>query len=202
MSKENNEPRPLTAIEQSLASCSPTPARIDRDRLMFLAGQANALAGELHQGSMKHETSAQDARKRLTLPVRQSWLWPASTASFAATSLALALALVFRADSQPPTIVYRDRPISTSDTPVPQQTTSPPATQSLAAASPHDREQQDISGAYLKTREVALRMGLDALGSTPYSTAPAGTSSYRDLWVGLTAASGSQSDKPEKQSSM
>lgn len=197
MSNENNQPDSLAAIEHTLAGLSPMPPRVDRDRLMFLAGRANALASE--QGSPADCDGLLRISSDATMP-RSSWLWPASAAAFAATSLALAVAVVFQTASRP-TIVYRDQPVPAPFAELSQPTKSLVAN-SMTPTLPSDREQGETSGAYLKSREVALRMGLDALGSPPYSAAPAITSSYRDLWIGLTSTSGWESAKLEKQPSM
>jgi len=189
MSHENERPGDLAAVEQALAGFSPLPPQLDRDRLMFLAGRANALATD---------------KPALRLP--PTWLWPASTATLAATSLALALALAFPAAS-PPTIIYRDRLVVA---PVAEQQGQPELTRATitpVAPLPRDHEQRDhdqreITGSYLKSRELALRMGLDALGSPTYSTAPASVSSYRDLMFGSTPVSGTSGDKSERQNSM
>jgi hypothetical protein len=187
MSNENDKSDSLGAIERALAGFSPAPPQIDRDRLMFFAGRANALANEQSQALM--------------LPTRHNRLWPAATATFAATSLALAGVLAFQTAS-PPTIVRRDRPVSAPAAQFPQPAASLLANHFSLATPSIEREQREASGDYLKIREIALRMGLDALGSQPYSAAPDKPTSYRDLWVGLTSASNSQSDKPEKQPSM
>src|SRR5678815_4587472 len=73
---------PASPLEQSLASFAPAPAQLDRDRLMFLAGQASVPeCGPLAPRGGNHS---------------RHWLWPASTATLAATSLALAIALFTR----------------------------------------------------------------------------------------------------------
>src|SRR5262245_1377184 len=95
-SHENHEPhevsRPEQAVERALARVAPVPARIDRDRLMFLAGVASASSEpqpptsdvqipERHRGrSPQHRSTTSGS----------AWQWPAATAALAATSLALA----------------------------------------------------------------------------------------------------------------
>lgn len=75
----------LAALEAALASLTPQAPRLDRDRLMFQAGQAAP-------------------RRRAG-----AWLWPCATAA----SLALAAVLALRGpaevhDSPPPAIAARD----------------------------------------------------------------------------------------------
>jgi hypothetical protein len=59
----------MNDVEASLGKLSPSPAALDRDRLMFQAGRAS---------------------------VRVPWLWPAAAATATLTAAALALVLVFR----------------------------------------------------------------------------------------------------------
>ncbi len=153
---------PFAAIEQTLAGLSPAPPRIDRDRLMFLAGAASATS---------------DLRPPIPVsrPPNSAWLWPASTAALAATSLALAIALLVR-PAPAERIVY-----------LPQPRRAPSMAASAVARGGHERatvgplRQQGPSSAvrtvrntapapnYVRTRDVALRLGLDALGSFPGS---------------------------------
>lgn len=77
MSQEPLNPD-LAAIEAALASLAPRPSTLDRDRLMFLAGQT--------------------ARAR----DRTGWLWPLSTAASLLLAVSLAALLVVR--GQPPAI--------------------------------------------------------------------------------------------------
>jgi hypothetical protein len=147
MSAEFEQPQQLTAVEQTLAAVAPAPPRVDRDRLMFLAGIASA------QGQKPAE---------IGLPPRigRTWLWPAATAALGATSLALAIALLVR--PAPPTqIVHVERQAARGEIAAaprfpaeiqPAHRRSPVA----PAAVPADN--------YVRAREVALRLGLDALG--------------------------------------
>src|SRR5438046_9846553 len=69
MSESTSEPK-LTALEKSLTALVPVPGRIDRDQLLFRAGQA-----------------AVQSRPRL---------WPTTTALLAVVSCALVTALALR----------------------------------------------------------------------------------------------------------
>ena len=165
---DNASPDELTAVQQALAALAPAPPRLDRDRLMFLAGVASASGGHEPTGivglPLSPEVQNRGVTGKLTLPARVAW--PASSAVLAATSLALALALVARPVS-PVQIVYRDRPASTV-APVTATPTQPQ--QPLVAALPVDQSPIAIPAEnYVRTRDVALRLGLDALGGGPGS---------------------------------
>ena len=148
-------PPELRPIEQTLASLAPAPPRVDRDRLMFLAGQASVIS------------DSRPPTSDLRLPTHRAWLWPASTAALAATLLALAVALLVRT-APTETIVYRDR-LVTAPAAAPQSPLSvqPPAPPLLAAAASRTTPSNLSSHNYLRTRDVALRHGLDALGTFP-----------------------------------
>jgi hypothetical protein len=74
MSEQTREPE-LAAMEAALRGLAPAPAGIDRDRLMFLAGQARR--------------------------PRAGWLWPCATAALALLSAGLTGALVLRPTPEP-----------------------------------------------------------------------------------------------------
>jgi len=162
-------PDELAAIERALAGVAPAPPRIARDRLMFLAGQASAEASGGHQPPGSVALSIDDGPAeghptgKLTLPARQ--LWPASTAALAATSLALAIALLVRPAPQVQ-VVYRDRPVTVpAVAPQSPRSVQPPAPPLVAAAASRTPPSDFSSHNYLRTRDVALRLGLDALGT-------------------------------------
>ena len=146
MSHEH-EPAELAAVERTLAGVAPAPPQIDRDRLMFLAGVASVTPGSAGP-------SPSQAR---------AWFWPASTAALAATSLALALALLVRPDP-PQRIVYLDRPATNPAAPPAPRTPEPPlVARAIVGRSAPSSELP--ANNYVRSRDVALRLGLDALGS-------------------------------------
>ena len=163
MSHENENLGPL---EQTLRSFVPAPPRLDRDRLMFLAGAASV------QGSEVSGQVSEVAR------AKRAWTWPAATAALAATSLALAIALVVRTNA-PPQVVYVVRPVAApSMSPQvaiqPERSPNFPATTTDTVVAPRPATRsastpQIPADNYVRSREVALRMGLDALG-TPRSS--------------------------------
>lgn len=188
MSNEHNDSTDEVAnVERVLAQFSPRAAKVDRDRLMFLAGAA---AGQ-ESGGRRQEAGMKSA------PRRASLAWPAATAVLAATSLALA-GILFLQPERPVRIVYLNHP----DTAVAEAPTAPTRVEVVGpAARPHAAEPATVQRTatiqpieprampdsnYLRTREVALRMGLDALG-TPRSAGgdPGEAVSYFDWLSGL-----------------
>jgi hypothetical protein len=183
-------PDELKQVQESLAALAPRPMQVDRDRLMFLAGAAAAQgSGFRVQGS---EAAALETR------LRPAWLWPAATGLLGATSLALAIALVVRTGS-PPQIVYIDRPVPamlpmgpgavtgtspTDDSPAAATADEPRSAPRIAAELAPSRVSapQVPADNYLRSREVALRMGIDALGSPRLGGGSASAMTYLD-WL-------------------
>jgi hypothetical protein len=168
MPDKNENLRPL---EQTLAGFTPAPPQLDRDRLMFLAGAASEV------GSRKPEVGDRSVGGR-------NWLWPASNATLAATSLALAIALFARPAPQPLLVVREATPPTVQPPQVAAERDVPPPR--FAAVVPP--RQAATTDSYLKTREVALRMGLDAIGSPGSGGGQATGATYLELLEGLTQA--------------
>jgi hypothetical protein len=90
MNESNPRPEPDPSLapgdaakfEALLASLAPNPDRLDRDRLMFRAGQASVSAG--------------------AAPRRAGWAWPTAFAGMTAAAAALLVALVVRGPTAPP----------------------------------------------------------------------------------------------------
>jgi hypothetical protein len=202
-SSEN--PDDLKHVEQTLAAMSPRPAQIDRDRLMFLAGAASVQgSGVRVQGlGVRVQGSGRAMAGRA---------WPAATAALGATSLALVIALIVQTNTSPQ-IVYVERPAPAAPAMTPQvaiqnaQSPDLPVTETETAAAPRPaaRLAPVPTDNYLRTRDVALRMGLDALGS---SRSAGGNSSspltYFDWLAGFgndstSLVPGSASDSPLPQ---
>jgi len=163
MSSDNERreiPDDLKVVEQTLAGCVPRAPQLDRDRLMFLAGAASAVGPTDH---------GQEHRVNAGAKWRAPGVWPSATVAFAATSLALAIVLVARPEP-PAQVVYVNRPSATP---------APAASPRSVTIQTDQRQLPDVPRAspravvapkvpadnYLRSREVALRMGLDALGS-------------------------------------
>ncbi len=83
---EGRLPDELEELHRALKSLEPLPGRLDRSRLMYLAGRASA-------GVSASGTSAA-ARKR-------NWAWPVSTAAMTLVAATLAVALAVRPQPQP-----------------------------------------------------------------------------------------------------
>lgn len=185
MSNENLKPSDdNVAVEQSLATFAPRAALVDRDRLMFLAGAAAA------DPTQRPVASGQGPGARI-----RRHAWPAATAALAATSLALAVALSMRPEPQVQ-IVYQSAPETTAvAVPLAAAPPVPTASVPMPIAQPRVKRQLDSSSPvlpadnYLRTREVALRMGLDAIGS-PGASCGGGSASptYFDWLSGLSEA--------------
>ncbi len=126
----------LAAFEAALGRLQPQPATVDRDRVMFLAGQAAA------------------ARASLRRPVLAVCSGPLALA--VNLLLAITLGTLLVAHRNPPVverIVYL--PTSPMATEAPSGATVPPTHRAFAAASDW--------GQYLKLRREVLEYGLDAL---------------------------------------
>jgi len=171
-SHENHQPHELTpaeqaAIEQSLAALVPAPPRVDRDRLMFLAGVAS-VTSDSRLSAPEPRTLNPDApapAEGSGFRVRGSILWPATSAALAATSLALAIALLAR-PTPTERIVYRDQPIViAAETQSPAGHPLQPTPPLLETAANRTITPGVPAHNYLRTRDVALRYGLDALGT-------------------------------------
>ena len=142
MSESTSDPK-LAALEKSLTALVPVPGRIDRDQLLFRAGQASART--------------------------RPWLWPTSTALLAVVACVLGTALVMRPGSTTvDRIVFVPVPQSTviSPTPTPSavvSTTSPGALSSIGDAG----NLWASSAEYLQQRNQAIRWGVEALPPAP-----------------------------------
>lgn len=156
----------LAAIERQLARLTPAAPRIDRDRLMFAAGQAAAGSteprrlGYIAGPSRAGELSANLFRAR-------AWFWPAATATMTAATLLLATMLVWQRASQS-IAVHQPAP------PQPATVATAPAAQSVdttTAAAPVARQSEDYgwpmvsrpTAGYLGLRYIALTRGVGEL---------------------------------------
>ena len=85
---------PDARIERLLASFAPRPSRLDRDRLMYLAGQAavESAAVAANASTVSHASASPAAP-------RTPWYWPASTALSSACAAVLAVMLLVQASA-------------------------------------------------------------------------------------------------------
>jgi hypothetical protein len=135
----------LTALEAALGSLAPLPGQIDRDRLMFRAGQ-------------------QIAR-------RPGWLWPSATIVLACFSVTLAAILVLRPAPAPvERIVYLPAPEQPPGPPAPDVLASP-AEAGLSSA--EEMTSSGPAGNYYQLQKQMLRWGLDGLPDPQPAPLPA-----------------------------
>jgi len=80
MSQEENRPEDLKALEAALAALVPRSDRLDRDRLMFLAGQA--------------------AASQPAAALSRRWVWPSAFSAMTAVAASLLAMLVVRPGPQ------------------------------------------------------------------------------------------------------
>jgi hypothetical protein len=128
----------LNALESALAALRPHPGRLDRDHLLFRAGQASA---------------------------RRGWAWPAATAALAAVAASLAGLMLLRPPSVVERVVYvsqtpEPRVPSPETLPQPSETTGPLEYSPLAAAA-SDRAPSRLGN--LRLRDLAVEKGVEAL---------------------------------------
>jgi len=135
----------LAAVEAALTSLRPAPSTLDRDRVMYLAGQA---AGR--------------RRERLA-----SWMWPCTSAAATIAACVLGLLLLERPgpEGNPQTAdTPAARPVQT-EVPLPQWAATQPGSQETAGP-------LDADVRYLGLRHLVLTRGIEALPEVQPSIAP------------------------------
>jgi len=135
---------PLTDLENALKGLTPAPAALDRDRLMFRAGQTS----QAHRGL----------------------LWKCTAGMFAAASLVLVLILALRPVAQE-RIVYVDRPTPPAQqSPAPKNQEPPPSSEAIPTVAPDT----DVPAlAYYRLQQQVNRFGVDSLPPVSDPGAPA-----------------------------
>jgi len=102
-SREHELAPELVALERQLRGMSPAAPRIDRDRLMFAAGQAAGTESVAEPG--QHRRAMYDDAGRPLYLGSPSWsgrhFWPAATFTMTAATLLLATMLVWQNRPQP-----------------------------------------------------------------------------------------------------
>jgi hypothetical protein len=78
----------LKSFEAALAALMPRTDRLDRERLMFLAGQQSALA--------EHTLSITAGQSSSGTQSKRTWAWPAAFAGMSAVAAALFVLLIFK----------------------------------------------------------------------------------------------------------
>jgi hypothetical protein len=133
----------LSAVEAALGALRPAPSGVDRDRLMYLAGEAAA-------------SRSRGGRRR-----RADWLWPCATA--ASVLLAVTFATMWFAAEPEVRIVY----VSERDeTPKPAPQPTAVTEQDIERALPQKKWRTD----YLQLRRLVMTEGVDLL--PPSESAP------------------------------
>ena len=168
MSGNQEEERALTPLEAALAALTPRAERLDRERLMFLAGRASVL-GDRGQGATAglsgsgHDSTAGQASRGTRPPhTRQvRWAWPTAFAAMTAVAAGLLVALVIQSgrhaapaisvpsdsvagngDRQPTTSPRRDEPIGLG--PEDQRPGTPPWAADALVLSTADRRLERV----------------------------------------------------------
>jgi hypothetical protein len=132
----------LNAVADALAHLKPRPAALDRDTLMFRAGQASA-------------------------PRR--WKWPLATAASTLVAIGLGVALLLR--PQPPAverIKYVEVKVPVPQTPEPKPMPPTPDTNSLVSQEP---EALPLTN-YQRLQYHLRRWGFDGLPPAPHEPSP------------------------------
>ena len=157
MSQEDQNPE-LTAVEAALATLAPALGRLDRDQLLFRAGQASVS--------------------------RRRWLWPGTTSVLAAVAASLAIALVLRPSPQAiATVAYV--PVQNSDS---QPDLARVATDPVESSWPRANEADRVQTRFSLLENQLVRWGLDGLGTPPQATAPSGPPLTMDDLLGTSPA--------------
>jgi hypothetical protein len=132
MSGESHEPE-LAALAQALAGLAPTAGRLDRDELLFRAGQA-ALR-------------------------RRAWLWPSVAAGLALLAGTFSLSEVLRPAPQRVQCIIYQRLEPPVDSWVDKQSVA----QDAARPSSAEPERHAAPLSYLRLERLVLAWGVDAL---------------------------------------
>jgi hypothetical protein len=129
----------LAALEAALVGLQPLPGKLNRDQLLFRAGQASGQ--------------------------RRGWLWPSAAGALALVAAGLAVALVARpVPTRVEHIVYVHLPAPVLS-PKPVESSSPPKRTLFSVQEP---ERAPVLPAdYLKLRDQVLCWGVDALPHLP-----------------------------------
>jgi len=160
-SEEFQLPAELAALEEQLAELAPAAVRVDRDRLMFAAGRAAAVAARSEEPGARSENA---------LPLR--WFWPAATALTTAASIFLAAMLAWQRDVDH--VAAKPQVAGAAGV---SDAAAQPATKSDA----FDFDQYAVArgrwpwsgrptSGYLALRYVALTEGVGAIGEHPAAT--------------------------------
>ena len=164
--QESREPElapDLAALDRQLRGMTPTAPRVDRDRLMFAAGQAAGASAKAESGRDGRAMYDESGRPiHIAGPFRAgSHFWPAATFTMTAAALLLATMLVWQ---------NRWQPIAQQIVPVQPTVVASETVHSFDAdrsdrLAARNRWQSipSVNSGYLGVRYVALTRGIGAL---------------------------------------
>lgn len=140
----------LNELERTLEALAPRASRLDREQLMYRAGQAS-------------------------VSPRRAWIWPASTAALTVTAVVLGLALLLRPVDEP----LRDTVSPHADERADHiagkaEPASSDARGALTEVDPLPSKETRLPANYLRVRRLALAQGVDALPIARVSGGQAG----------------------------
>ena len=166
MSNDKNNEELTRDTERLLQSFAPRGGELDRDRLMFLAGQAIDTAGQASSG---------------TVVLRAPWFWKAATAGMTTVAAVLLVALVMRSEPAE-RIVIQEKIVYVQQSPPAES----PANVTLVdrpKAVPATPLAHSPEGHYLRARDLLIAGSIDAASAPAYRSGGAASSpsSYRDL---------------------
>jgi hypothetical protein len=137
----------LAGLEAALAALAPKPGRIDRDALLFRAGQVSVRT--------------------------RGWTWPCAAAGLGLLAISLGAVLAFRPAPAPEIrIVYR----TVKEPPAPSERepiTAPPGKPTVAQQ-PTNADERQSPMSYLDLERQVVRWGLDGVPATPETSLLAG----------------------------
>jgi hypothetical protein len=154
---ESTSDSKLAALEKSLAALVPVPGRIDRDQLLFRAGQASVRT--------------------------RPWLWPTATALLTVVAGVLGTALALRPTPAPvERVVYVPLPQSVAEpsTRTLQNVASAPNAQ-VDSPTEDGGSLWASSAEYIRERNQAIRWGVDALPPAPSIASASQTPSVESM---------------------
>jgi hypothetical protein len=155
-SREHELAPELIALERQLRGMAPAPPRVDRDRLMFAAGQAAVSEGTDRDGRAMYDRAGRP------LPIG-SRFWPAATFTMTAATLLLATMLVWQRQTlgvASQGTLALPTTIQVSEQPREAMARSPVQ---FASSTLGLRAFQHPTSGYLGVRYAALVRGVDAL---------------------------------------
>jgi hypothetical protein len=160
-------PEDLQQFESLLRGCEPATPRLERDRLMYLAGRASVEAGTTSAETLADQRPSPLVREgrvrgnaaHSALPLADAhptktnylaWSWPLSSAALLLLSLTLAAAILFRhAETR---IVYVTQPMPDI-----------PALVAMPSESSKNASTANAEPYYLQVRNLVLAHGVEAL---------------------------------------